>query len=244
MGKTPTRKDDACPRHGHFRMFSLESRTSGVSSLLLLLLLLSYHNPGHAFTSSRRRLHPSNTSSSSSRIRKNYFHVRNKDSHIQLLPEFFSSMHLADTTGQMIPSHGNHHHVLSQSWDALHHAWQQHTTMTTSSSSSSSSSALSSSSLTTAKAAVSIPNPPSWASTFPTLPTNLQDLEVEMEEKAINSLGRDVLVFLAASVVVVPLSRTLGVSFGCLRRHTTVLIVKDVCANNFSRGAIFYLSLT
>lgn len=65
-------------------------------------------------------------------------------------------------------------------------------------------------SLTQASAAVSISNPPTWSSNFPSIPA-LEEMEKEMEVAAIDSLGRDVLTFLAASVVVVPLSRVLKV---------------------------------
>ena len=134
----------------------------------------------------------------SSRIRKNSqssSHFRTNP-RLKALPDVFSTLHLAEVPQQV-----------GHAWNA----WHQHHA------------AVDSSSLSTAKAAVSISNPPSWSSAFPTIPS-VSDLETQMEEEAINSLGRDVLTFLAASVVVVPLSRFLKV-----RTHSVVNTFYWIC---------------
>ena len=122
--------------------------------------------------------------------------------HLKVLPDDNSLLSLQQHLGDF--AHFQPYPGLSHTWELLqhsHHTWTATTTATT---------ALDSTSITTAKAAVSITNPPSWSSAFPEIPS-VQDLEIELEEQAINSLGRDVLTFLAASVVVVPLARFLKV---------------------------------
>jgi Kef-type K+ transport system membrane component KefB len=91
---------------------------------------------------------------------------------------------------------------LAHGWDALSHALASSTTTTASS------------------AAISISNPPSWTNLLPSVPSiqqmpHVNSLPVPVEsakDATVNALGHDVLTFLAASVVVVPLSRFLGVT--------------------------------
>ena len=196
----------------------LPTRMRMIQIMLFLILVLLSDNDNalvHGF------MNPSTITSSNTRSSSATAATARR--RISIKPHSLASQFrtTATTTRRMVPLHhlGDfipQYELWQHPFDVMSHAWQSssaasfhpqeyvstavasssswHTTTTTTTISSS---------LTTAQTEV-------WSSNLPEI-QSVQDLETEMEEQAINLLGRDVLTFLAASVVVVPLARFLKV---------------------------------